>query len=179
MARILFSVVSLLCVFQVMAAPASSRAVISDPACNQAVGSAGGSLLTTSDFLAGINTNSSADLTDPKPVLDAQIRALFIIPQELKTCLQTAQIALAKASTVSNLFAASLLDGKAPADTDSSAVILSNLLTAQKALNRVFPPDALNNKTMQTLISANSFLAQAVVSAQRLVNLNCTSVAGA
>ncbi|KAJ6479514.1 hypothetical protein C8R47DRAFT_1137099 [Mycena vitilis] len=160
MARILFSFVSLLCVFQVMAAPAFRRAVISDPACNQAVGSAGGSLLTTSDFLASISTNSSTDLKDPKPVLDAQS-------------------ALAKASTVSNLFAASLLDGKAPADANSSAVVLSNLLTAQKALNGVFPPDALNNKTMQTLISANSFLAQAVVSAQRLVNLDCTSVAGA
>ncbi|KAJ6602835.1 hypothetical protein DFH09DRAFT_452883 [Mycena vulgaris] len=157
MARIILSLVSLLCLFQALAAPLNQRAVASNPDCNKANGQLGGGLLSARVFLASINAVN--DVVDPLPFL-------------------TAQIALLNVSTVSNKLALSLLSNEPPTPDNTQALILSGLKAAETVLSGVALVNTQSNGTAAVnLARANSFLAEAIVNAQQAVDLNCTTVA--
>ncbi|KAJ7111697.1 hypothetical protein C8R44DRAFT_742083 [Mycena epipterygia] len=160
MARILFSLLSALCAVQVLAAPINrrtatlnQRAVFSNPGCNNLSFQFGG-IDTALFFLGEINPSDQVD--DPEPLLNAQL-------------------SLVNASRVFSQVALALLKGEPPAANNSETLILSGLNDAQKALSSVSIQVGKNGT--QELEQANSFVASAIVAAQRAVDLNCTTVA--
>ncbi|KAJ7509591.1 hypothetical protein B0H11DRAFT_2270011 [Mycena galericulata] len=152
MARILLALVSIVCMFQTLAAPLDRRAVTS-AACSSANVGASEGILSARLSLGPINTAN--DIGNALPLLQAQL-------------------ALLDANNGTTQIADSIGLGATapPAPADANARILSGLQAAQGFLNQVF---SFDNVTEAAVQSANSSISMALVSAQQAVAINCTT----
>ncbi|KAJ7220915.1 hypothetical protein GGX14DRAFT_676419 [Mycena pura] len=141
MARIIIALISVVCLFQTLAAPLNRRAVTS-PECSSANVAADIGILAARNSLGAINT--ADDIGSARLLLEAQISLL-------------------DANNGTTQIADSLLDGAAPAPADSQALIVSGLLAAQGALNKVF---SFENATTEAVKAANSSITTALGSRQ-------------
>ncbi|KAJ7103819.1 hypothetical protein C8R44DRAFT_988010 [Mycena epipterygia] len=150
MARIFFTLVSLVCMFQALAAPLHRRAVTS-PDCGKANVVSSEGIDAARNSLGPINTAN--DIGNARLLLQAQLSLL-------------------DANNGTTQIADSLLFGAPPAPADANTRIVAGLQAAQDSLNRVF---AFDNATIAAVQAANSSISTALVSAQQAVALNCTT----
>ncbi|KAJ7103830.1 hypothetical protein C8R44DRAFT_746574 [Mycena epipterygia] len=161
MARIFLTLISLVCMFQTLAArylttskaPLHRRAVTS-AACDKL--NAAIDAETESARLALGPINTANDISSAPLLLQAQLSLL-------------------DANNASTQIAFSLLGPEeGPAPADSQARIVAGLQAAQGSLNKIF---VFDNATATAIQSANSSISTALVSAQQAVAINCTTTA--
>ncbi|KAJ7486453.1 hypothetical protein FB451DRAFT_1227327, partial [Mycena latifolia] len=154
MARILFALLSLVCMFQALAAPL--RRAVTTPDCSKANAVAIIGIDEARRTLGSINTVDE---------LNARL-------------LLNAQLSLLDASNGTTQIADSLLTGFAPAPADPNARILAGLQAAQALLNQTFFfPSQNASATAVAVKAASSSIATVLVSAQQAVDSNCTTTA--
>ncbi|KAJ7451480.1 hypothetical protein B0H11DRAFT_2289006 [Mycena galericulata] len=152
MARILFALVSMICMFQTLAAPLDRRAVTSK-ACSAANVGAIGGIESARVALGPINT--AFDIGSARLLLQAQLSLL-------------------DANNGTTEISDSLLTGAPPAPADANTRIIAGLQAAQGFLNQVFD---FNPNTTAAVKAANASITTALTSAQQGVSLNCTTTA--
>ncbi|KAJ7908636.1 hypothetical protein B0H13DRAFT_2331147 [Mycena leptocephala] len=183
MARVFFVLVSLVCMFQTLAAPLQLRAVTS-PDCSKFNVQAIVGIQAARNSLGSINTGT--DIVNARNLLEAQISLL-------------------DANNGTTAIADSLLTGEQPAPADSNAKIVAGLQAALGSLSHVerrfvsivfspFPSLAsplsqlrlrlitieltafgriFNNDTKTAVAAANSSVTSALAAAQSAVAANC------
>ncbi|KAJ7625779.1 hypothetical protein FB45DRAFT_922296 [Roridomyces roridus] len=148
MPRVFFTLVSLLCMLHVWAAPLHKRAVLA-PSCSKA-NVAAIEAITSAQFALG-PINTANDIGSARNLLQAQL-------------------ALLDANNGTEQISLSLLDGEPPAPADSFQTIFSGLQAAQGFLNNIFDFDANTTAAVQ---SANASIVAALPSVQQAVADNC------
>ncbi|KAJ6471841.1 hypothetical protein DFH09DRAFT_1294097 [Mycena vulgaris] len=149
MARILFALMALACMFNTLAAPVR-RAVISSKCNTVNVGAIVG-IDDARLKLGAINTGN--DIGNARNILEAQLSLL-------------------DANNGTTQIADSLLVGAPPAPADANTRIVAGLQAAQASLNKVFEFD---NTTKAAVAAANASIASALTSAQQAVAIDCTT----
>ncbi|KAJ7486456.1 hypothetical protein FB451DRAFT_1553820 [Mycena latifolia] len=153
MARVIFALVSLVCMFQALAAPL--RRAVTTPDCSKANVAAIIGIDSAQRSLGSINT------------ADQLFNARFLL---------NAQLSLLDANNGTTQIADSLLNGVAPAPADANARILAGLQAAQASLNQTFFFAAENATAAAVAVkAASSSIATALASAQQAVDINCTT----
>ncbi|KAJ6590240.1 hypothetical protein B0H10DRAFT_1961174 [Mycena sp. CBHHK59/15] len=150
MARIIFALMSLACIFHTLAAPLDRRAVTS-AACNSANVAAFAAIESARTALGAINT--SDDISTARPFLEAQLSLLDAI-------------------NGTTAIADSLLKGAQPAPANSFEVTVSGLQAAQDSLNKIF---SFNPNITAVVQKVNATIATGLASAQQAVAINCTT----
>ncbi|KAJ7839629.1 hypothetical protein B0H13DRAFT_1911173 [Mycena leptocephala] len=151
MARVFFVLVSLVCMFQTLAAPLQLRAVTS-PDCSKFNVQAIVGIQAARNSLGSINTGT--DIVNARNLLEAQISLL-------------------DANSGTTAIADSLLTGEQPAPADSNAKIVAGLQAALGSLSHVDVVLIFNNDTKTAVAAANSSVTSALAAAQSAVAANC------
>ncbi|KAF7356102.1 hypothetical protein MVEN_00940200 [Mycena venus] len=149
MARLIFALVSLVCMFQTLAAPLQSRAVTSKE-CSSFNVQASIGIDAARTSLGSINTGN--DIGNARNLLEAQLSLL-------------------DANNGTTQIADSLLVNAPPAPADANARIVSGLQASLASLSHVVL--IVDNSTKAAVAAANASMTTALESAQQAVAANC------
>ncbi|KAJ7100489.1 hypothetical protein C8R44DRAFT_747534 [Mycena epipterygia] len=160
MAPVVFALISLLCMFQALAAPLHRRDVSSSPECLNAVFDAtDNNILVSQIALGGVNSANALNST----------RALL----QTELSLLDASDATAQIHDSGVLKFAPAAAGAPPAPANVTAVIMAGLLSAQTALNQItFGPTSVPGLAVA---QASGAIASALADGQKAVTNNCTT----